>query len=59
MELDWDPIEVHQNRAAQAAQETDFRTAVTEYCHAIRITMKQLRELKSSITTQSGLPLEE
>ena len=55
--LDWQPVEEHHHRATSAVDTSDLGSAVTEYCHAIRITMQQLREHRATVSTQSGINL--
>jgi protein phosphatase len=58
VELDWAPIEVHQKLALEAVETDDYRAAVAEFGHVIRVTMKQLRERRATVTTQSGIRLD-
>lgn len=56
VQLDWAPIEKHQNLALEAVGKSDYRSAVAEFCHVIRIMMQQLRERSRTVTTESEFP---
>jgi hypothetical protein len=49
---------VHQKLALEAVETDDYRAAVAEFGHVIRVTMKQLRERRATVTTQSGIRLD-
>ena len=57
-DIDWAPIQQHHKRALHAAETAHWEEAVAEYCHVIRITMQQIREYRSSVSTESGINLE-
>jgi hypothetical protein len=58
VEMDWDTIDQHQQLGLAAAKRADWKTAVVEFCHMIRITMQQLRERRATVTTQTGFRLD-
>ena len=58
VDMDWSAIDAHQKQALQAVDRADWRTAISEFCHIIRITMQQLRERRATVTTQTGIRLD-